>query len=76
MIKMFFLVVPESNEYCEFKYDIQPKSVGCSTDFYKCADGEPYDTPCPTGLVYDHRIHACNWPDLLEDCDKNRKYRD
>ena len=24
-----------------------------------------YQVYCQLGLAYDHRIHTCNWPDLL-----------
>lgn len=34
----------------------------------KCAFGEPFQIDCEPGLAYDDRIHGCNWPDLLENC--------
>lgn len=61
--------VPFSTPGCEFAFGIYPDSDQCSTSFLKCAFGEPHETPCEPGLVYDERIHGCNWPDqLLETC--------
>lgn len=61
--------VPFSTPGCEFAFGIYPDSDQCSTSFLKCEYGTPHETPCEPGLVYDERIHGCNWPDqLLELC--------
>lgn len=60
---------PISGGRCEYLYGIYEASQGCSTEFVKCVEGEEEVNKCPEGLVYDAKIHACNWPDLLlESC--------
>ncbi|XP_071455188.1 protein obstructor-E-like [Hetaerina americana] len=62
-------LVPINAPGCEFKFGVYPESAACSSNYIKCAHGVPYQTPCEPGLVYDHRIHGCNWPDeMLETC--------
>ena len=52
---------------CEYAFGIF--GVGaCETYYNECEYGEPIAQPCTPGLVYDERIHGCNWPDLLETC--------
>lgn len=61
--------VPYSTPGCEYAFGVYPDSDQCSTSYLKCAFGEPHPQPCDAGLVYDQRIHGCNWPDqLLEIC--------
>ncbi|GAB6024881.1 hypothetical protein CHUAL_014268 [Chamberlinius hualienensis] len=60
---------PISNQYCPYLWGIFPIGPGCATQYYKCAEGAPIQTPCEPGLVYDDRIHKCNWPDLVPQCD-------
>ncbi|XP_063547792.1 protein obstructor-E [Cydia strobilella] len=59
-------LVPYSSPGCEFQFGIYPDSEECSTSYVKCAYGIPEQEPCTPGLVYDHRTHGCNWPDLLQ----------
>ncbi|PZC74956.1 protein obstructor-E [Helicoverpa armigera] len=59
-------LVPLSSPGCEFQFGIYPDSDECSTSYIKCAYGIPEQEPCTPGLVYDERIHGCNWPDLLQ----------
>lgn len=59
---------PISTEFCPWLYGIFPITSTCNTQFHKCAEGEAFVNDCEPGLAYDERIHACNWPDLL-DCD-------
>lgn len=72
LLKLFFqlyLATPISSPGCEFAFGIYPDSHECSTTYIKCAYGVPEQQPCARGLVYDERIHGCNWPDqLLETC--------
>ncbi|XP_037919796.1 protein obstructor-E [Hermetia illucens] len=63
--KRVFDPTPISTPGCEYQFGIYPISNECSTTFVKCAYGEAIQTPCEPGLAYDHRIHACNWPDQL-----------
>ncbi|XP_055389952.1 protein obstructor-E isoform X2 [Condylostylus longicornis] len=56
---------PISSPGCEYQFGIYPISGECSTSYTKCAFGEPHQQECDAGLVYDDRIHGCNWPDLL-----------
>lgn len=66
---MDFLETPISTPGCEYSFGIYSDSADCSTSYIKCAYGEPIVHPCQDGLVYDERIHGCNWPDmLLEKC--------
>ncbi|GAB6021812.1 hypothetical protein CHUAL_004386 [Chamberlinius hualienensis] len=60
---------PISNDYCPYMWGIYPVGPECATQYYKCVDGQPLETPCDPGLVYDDRSHSCNWPDLLLNCD-------
>jgi len=54
---------------CEYAFGIYPDSNDCSTSYLKCVYAEPIPQPCEKGLVYDDRIHGCNWPDeMLEIC--------
>ncbi|XP_022202838.1 protein obstructor-E [Nilaparvata lugens] len=63
------LLEPINAPGCEFKYGIYPESAACSTNYIKCADAVPYQTPCDPGLAYDAKTHKCNWPDeLLDTC--------
>uniref|UniRef100_A0A4D5RAD2 Peritrophin-1 n=1 Tax=Scolopendra viridis TaxID=118503 RepID=A0A4D5RAD2_SCOVI len=63
--------LPISTEFCPWLYGIFPITPTCNTQFYKCAEGEAFITDCEPGLAYDDRIHACNWPDLL-DCNSEQ----
>jgi hypothetical protein len=56
---------PISSGDCEYQFGIYEDSPDCSTSYIKCEYGVPHQLPCERGLVYDHRIHGCNWPDLL-----------
>lgn len=58
-------MTPISTPGCEYQFGIYPDSHECSTNYIKCAHGEPLPHQCDPGLVYDDRIHGCNWPDLL-----------
>lgn len=63
------LEIPLSTPGCEFQFGIYQDSEQCSTSYIKCEYGVPHVFPCQDGLVYDERIHGCNWPDqLLEKC--------
>lgn len=64
---MYFvsLVTPISTPGCEYQFGIYRHVEGCSIHYVKCAYGEPHPEECEPGLVYDERIHGCNWPDLL-----------
>jgi hypothetical protein len=65
---------PISSPGCEYQFGIYTDSAECSTSYLKCAFGEPHQQPCEPGLVYDDRIHGCNWPDqLLETCNPEGK---
>ncbi|KFB38106.1 AGAP000986-PA-like protein [Anopheles sinensis] len=60
---------PLSTPGCEYLFGIYPDAAECSTSYHKCAFGEVHQELCEPGLVYDHRIHGCNWPDqLLDQC--------
>ncbi|GBP70464.1 Protein obstructor-E [Eumeta japonica] len=59
-------VTPISSPGCEYQFGIYPDSEECSTSYVKCAFGLPEQEACQPGLAYDHRIHGCNWPDLLQ----------
>lgn len=60
-----FLEYPISTPGCEYQFGIYQDSEACSTSYIKCEYGTPIVFPCQEGLVYDERIHGCNWPDLL-----------
>lgn len=65
-----FADTPISTHGCEYLYGIYEEAPGqCSTYYIKCADGVPHQEGCDAGLAYDARIHGCNWPDLLEQCE-------
>lgn len=60
---------PISTPGCEYLFGVYPDSNTCSTTYNKCAYGEPHPEHCEPGLVYDHHIHGCQWPDqMLENC--------
>ncbi|KAK6637067.1 hypothetical protein RUM43_010741 [Polyplax serrata] len=60
---------PISTPGCEYQFGIYPTGSGCDTNYLKCEFGVPVSEPCLPGLVYDERIHTCNWPDMyLEKC--------
>lgn len=61
----FYDPKPIQNGICEFAFGIYEESPACSTSYIKCEYGIPNQLPCDKGLVYDERIHGCNWPDLL-----------
>lgn len=64
-----FLEYPQSTPGCEYQFGIYQDSDACSTSYIKCEYGNPIVFPCQEGLVYDERIHGCNWPDqLTEKC--------
>jgi len=56
---------PISTPGCEYQFGIFPSGEGCFASYTKCANGVPSEVYCQLGLAYDHRIHTCNWPDLL-----------
>lgn len=56
---------PFSTPGCEYQFGIYPSGDGCFASYTKCVDGSPLEQYCQLGLAYDHRIHTCNWPDLL-----------
>jgi len=56
---------PVSSPGCEYQFGIFPSGKGCFASYTKCANGIPSEVYCQLGLAYDHRIHTCNWPDLL-----------
>jgi len=56
---------PISSPGCEYQFGIFPSGEGCFASYTKCAGGVPKEVYCQLGLAYDHRIHTCNWPDLL-----------
>lgn len=62
---MHVLVTPISTPGCEYQFGLYPHTAGCSIHYVKCAYGEPQPQQCEPGLVYDEKIHGCNWPDLL-----------
>lgn len=71
---MFVAVTAISSPGCEYQFGIYPHTAECSTHYIKCAHGEPLPNECEPGLVYDDRIHGCNWPDLLpETCNPEGK---
>ena len=49
---------------CPYQFGIYA-SAACSPSYVKCAFGVAEEHPCDVGTVYDDRIHACNWPDLV-----------
>ena len=59
---------PVSSPGCPWQFGIFPDegSGECSPYYAECAWGVPERKPChPSGLVYDDRIHGCNWPDQM-----------
>ncbi|KAK6637069.1 hypothetical protein RUM43_010743 [Polyplax serrata] len=60
-------LTPISTPGCEYQFGIYEDGPECSTNFVKCEFGVPHLSPCEPGLVYDEKIHKCNWPDLLLD---------
>jgi len=56
---------PISSPGCEYQFGIFPSGEGCFASYTKCGHGVPTEVYCQLGLAYDHRIHTCNWPDLL-----------
>ncbi|PSN49919.1 Protein obstructor-E [Blattella germanica] len=60
-------LTPISSPGCLYQFGIYPEGPHCSTNYIKCAYGEPHPTPCEPGLAYDDKTHSCNWPDLLLD---------
>jgi len=56
---------PISTPGCQYQFGIFPSGEGCFASYTKCANGVPKEVYCQLGLAYDHRIHTCNWPDLL-----------
>lgn len=62
---IFFIATPISSGVCEYQFGLYEDSPSCSTSYIKCEFGVPHQLPCDKGLVYDQRIHGCNWPDLL-----------
>ena len=66
-------MIPVNNGICEFAFGLYSAGA-CETSYVQCAYAEPKYLPCQDGLAYDERIHGCNWPDLLETCNSERKY--
>ena len=80
IIPRFVDDTPISSPGCEYQFGIFPSGKGCFASYTKCANGVPSEVSqtifsvgtstlaqvyCQLGLAYDHRIHTCNWPDLL-----------
>ncbi len=66
-----FLISRGSGD-CPFDFGIFPYQ-NCYPSYIRCAFGQPRETPCEVGLVYDHRIHTCNYPDLQVDLGEERR---
>ncbi|KAG7176404.1 obstructor-E-like 3, partial [Homarus americanus] len=60
-------LTPLGQGNCEYQFGLYAGGP-CETYFLKCVYGNPIDEPCTPGLVYDEKIHGCNWPDLVEYC--------
>ncbi|KAG5877135.1 hypothetical protein JTB14_027378 [Gonioctena quinquepunctata] len=58
-------LTPISSPGCEYQFGLYPDGEECSVHYIKCEYGQPIPNQCEPGLVYDERIHGCNWPDLL-----------
>ncbi|KAB0790580.1 hypothetical protein PPYR_06134 [Photinus pyralis] len=58
-------LTPISTPGCEYQFGLYPDTPECSVHYIKCVHGEPLPHQCEPGLVYDDKIHGCNWPDLL-----------
>ncbi|XP_023344298.1 protein obstructor-E isoform X2 [Eurytemora carolleeae] len=70
---------PISSPGCEYQNGIFPSGDGCFASYTKCVNGKPSEVYCQLGLAYDHRIHACNWPDQLVEsagCDPSAAFGD
>jgi len=70
---------PISTPGCEYQFGIFPSGEGCFASYTKCSYGVPREVYCQVGLAYDHRIHTCNWPDLLVEstgCDPSAAFGD
>ena len=57
---------PVSSPGCPWQFGIFPEenAPDCATYYSVCTWGVPERKAChPEGLVYDDRLHGCNWPD-------------
>jgi len=69
---MVLLEQPQSSENCHWQYGVFPHATSC-TRYWHCWNGTSTIQQCPFSLLYNDAIHACDWPDNVQDCQKHRK---
>ncbi|XP_022249549.1 protein obstructor-E-like [Limulus polyphemus] len=58
----------QPSEHCPHQWGDYPHETDCGK-FWKCAEGVAYGFDCPVGLAYNLNKRACDWPDLVPECD-------
>lgn len=61
-----------NNKTSECSFDYEIKGVGYPNECNKyrsCANGAPTEMSCPENLAYCPKKDACEWSDLVEECD-------
>lgn len=62
---------PISEGACDYKYGIFGHIDSCIR-FWSCWNGTAIEQFCPGGLLYNEELHACDYPENVEGCQKHR----
>lgn len=63
---------PYNQNDCPWKYGVFAHESSC-TRYLDCWNGTVTVQQCPFSLLYNEKIHSCDWADNVPDCQKHRK---
>ena len=55
---------------CEWSFGIFAHETSC-TRYWQCWNGTSTMQQCPFSLLFNDKLHACDWPDNVPDCQKH-----
>merc|ERR1719347_1715244 len=61
---------PISTEHCDWLYGIFGHEKSC-TRYWSCWNGTATEQFCIGGLLYNEDTHACDWPEMVQGCQKH-----
>lgn len=67
-----FTEQPQNIGNCEWSYGIFAHESSC-TRYWQCWNNTAALQSCPFSLLYNDKLHACDWADNVPDCQKHRK---
>ncbi|KAH9426546.1 protein obstructor-E-like [Dermatophagoides pteronyssinus] len=61
---------PSNSGNCPWSYGTFAHETSC-TKYWQCWNGTGTLQQCPYSLLYNERIHSCDWPQNVPDCQKH-----